>query len=249
MSTESTIQPLEPGRVVGDVLRAPFRPQTYRNLLYLAIMFPLGILYFNLVVAGFLTGLGLAVVLVGLPLLVLLLAVLVWFAGLERLLVGTLLDVEVPRTVTVTDGSIWARTKRLVTDVHTWKAVAHLLAEFVYGSFVFGVLASLVTTAGSFLLAPFYYGRAPVVAYGPFPTGEFTLDVLFGWDALLVGLTTTFRLGSWQIETLPGALLVAGVGVVLVFVTVQLVNGFAWLWGRFAGYMLTAPRYWTTPEW
>lgn len=249
MSTELSTPPREFGQLVRAALRAPLRLQTYRNLLYLALMFPLGILYFNLIVVGSLAGLGLVVVLVGVPLLVLLVAILVWFARLERFLVGTFLGADVPRPSPVVEGSIWTRTKHLIVDVHTWKAIGYLLAEFAYGSVVFGILLSFVATMGSLLLAPFYYTRAPVVVYGPFPTGEFTLDVLFGWDTLLVGLTTTFQLGSWQLETLVGALLVSGAGLVLGLITVQLINSFAAVWREFATYMLTAPRYWNMPEW
>src|SRR5699024_8292286 len=124
-----------------------------------------------------------------------------------------------------------------------------LLSEFIYGSIVFGLLSSLLASAGSFLFAPFYYTDASVVAYGPVPSGEFTLDVLFGWNNLLVGLTTTFQIGSWRIETLLGALLVAGLGVILLLLTFQLANTLAWAWGRYARVMLTTPRYWTAPSW
>lgn len=236
-------------RLFGRVLRAPMRLQTYRNLCYLGVMFPLGVGYFILLTVGFSTGVPLIIVLVGIPIIILLLALVVEIARLERFLVRVLLEVDVPTTSVETEHGLWTRTKRLVTNLGTWKAVAYLLSEFVYGSVVFGLLASLMATAGSLLLAPFYYQQAPIVAYGPIPLGEFTLDILFGWDNLLVGLTTTFRIGSWQIETLPGALLFAGLGIVLLLFSLQLVNALAWVWGRYARVMLTTPRYWSPLDW
>lgn len=241
MSTRSSSEPH--GNSLKRGLRAPLRGQTYRNLCYLVVMFPLGTSYFILLTVGFSLGLPLVVVLVGVPILVSLLVLAVGLAGFERRLVRVLLGNEIP-TADATDGGFWTRLKRLVIDYQTWKAIAYLLSEFVYGSVAFGLLGSVAATAGSFLLAPLYYTDAPVVAYGP-PPGEFTLDFLFGWDTLLVGLTTTFRLGSWQVETLPGALLVALSGLVLLFVLLQLGNALAWVWGRYARVMLRTPRYWS----
>ena len=249
MSTQTSPHSRGFSRLLSRILRSPLRLQTYRNLCYLAVMFPLGIGYFILLTVGFSTGIPLVIVIVGIPILLLLLVLVVALAGLERTLVRALLGVEFSATGVETEAGLWTRTKQLVTDLRTWKAVVYLLSEFIYGSIVFGLLSSLLASVGSFLFAPFYYTDAPVVAYGPVPSGEFTLDVLFGWNNLLVGLTTTFQIGSWRIETLPGALLVAGLGVILLLLTFQLANALAWAWGRYARVMLTTPRYWTVPDW
>lgn len=244
MSIQTPLQSSGPRGLLGRILYAPLRPQTYRNLCYLALMFPLGVAYFVLLSVGIPLGVGLVTVLVGIPILILMLALVVGLAGVERVLVGSLLDVEIPSSPSETRGR-WNRTKRLVTDVGTWKAVVYLLSEFVYGTFTVGLLGWLFATAGSFLLAPLYYSRASVVAFSPIPTRRFTLDLLFGWDNLLVGLTTTFRLGSWHVETLPGALLVAALGALLLLCSLQVLNALTRLWGRYARVMLTTPRYWT----
>lgn len=235
-------------RSLVRALRAPARDQTYRNLCYLLVMFPLSVGYFVLLTVGFSTGVPLIPVLVGVPIIVLTLVAVVEIARFERFLVRVLLGVHVSPSSVEPAGGLWSRTKALVFDLGTWKAVAYLLSEFVYSTVVIWLLASLSGTTASFLLAPLYYEHAPVVAYGTIPTTDFTLDVLFGWDDLLVGLTATFQLGSWQVETLPGALFFAGLGVVSLFFLFQLVNGFARIWGRYAAFMLTAPRYWTAPK-
>ena len=211
-------------------------------------MFPLGVCYFTVLTAGFFAAVPLLVVGVGLAVGLGCLALVVLLAGFERRLVRRLLAVDVPTPPPRVDAPLKERLALLVSARETWTALVYLLTEFVYGTVVFGVLTGVAATATSFLLAPFYYAAAPVTAYGPIPTTEFTLDVLFGWDSLLVGLTTTFGLGSWRIETLPGALLVAGLGVVLVVLLLLFANAAAHLWGRYARRMLTTPRYWTTPE-
>ena len=245
MATQSSSTSRDVSSALRSVIRGPVRPQTYRNLCYLGLMFPLGICYFTLLMVGFFTGVPLLIVGLGVPILLGLLVVVVELAGLERLLIHWLLDVDIPTPGAETDGTRWDRVKRLITDLRAGMAIVYLLSEFVYGTLVFGFISSLLATAVNFVLAPVYYTRAPVTAYGPIPTTEVTLDVLFGWDSLLVGLTTTFQLGSWQIETLPGALLVAAVGVILFVIVLQLANVFARLWGQYARRMLTVPRYWS----
>lgn len=225
--------------LLSRALGAPLRQQTYRNLCYLVLMFPLGIIYFNVLLAGLLTGVSLLVVLVGIPLLVLTLWLAVGFAELERRFVGILLGIDIASSDNLGAEDVTTRLKRLVVGRQTWTAVAYLLSEFVYGSVTFGLVSSLLATAGSFLLAPLYYQRAPVVAFGPIPSGEFSLDLLFGWDSLLVGLTTTFQLGSWEIATLPGALLVATLGFVILVGALHLCNALTSVWGRYARIMLS----------
>lgn len=229
------------------VLGSPLQFQTYKNLLYLTIMFPLGTVYFSIIMFGFFTGVPLLAIGIGLPIVLFLFGVVVELAILERHLVDTLLNVDIPTPDPDTDGSRWERAKRLVTASQTWKGVAYLLSEFVYGTIAFGVLASGITTSASFLLAPLYYQRAPVSAYWPLPSADFTLDILFGWDSLLVGLTATFRLGFWEIETLFGALLVSALGVILLWMSVLIGTVAAGLWAGYARRMLTTQRYWRAP--
>ena len=235
--------------MLAHALRAPTRPRTYRNLLYLLLQYPLGVGYFVLLTVGFSVGIPLLLVLLGAPILVLTLVASVWLAGFERLLVRRLLAVDVPPTEPRTEGSVRDRLVGLVTDLETWKAVGYLFTKFAFMVLTVGLLGSLFMTSVSFLFAPLYYTRAPVVAYVPFSVPDLTLDVLFGWDNLLIGLSTTLEVGSWSVGSLPGALLFAGLGVLGLLVAFPLANGFAWLWGRYARYMLTAPRYWSTPEW
>ena len=249
MTTPLTSNDAEPGPRFGTILRTPLHLQTYRNLAYLVLMFPLGILYFTLLTVGFLTGIPLILVGIGVPIVLAFFVIAVELARLERRLVHGLLGIDIPIPPIETDGSLWTRLKRLVTARQTWKAIVYLLSEFVYGSVVFGLRASAGATSLSFLLAPFYYTEAPVVAYRPIPTTEVTLNILFGWDSLLIGLTTTFQLGSWQINSLFGALLVAALGAGLLFVSLLFSNVVAQLWGQYAQRMLTTPRYWTTPNW
>lgn len=242
MSTQTSPDSRDVSQGLGRILRAPMRLQTYRNLCYLMMMFPLGFVYFMLLTVGLPTAIGLTIIIIGIPIFILLLALVIGLARFEQVLIRGLLRVDISTTAVESEHDHWNRVKHLVTGLRTWKAVAYLLSEFFYGSVVIALIGSLVPTVGSFLLAPLYYKQAPVIVYGPIPSDEFTLEFLFGWNNLLVGLATTFQLGSWQIETLPGALLVTGLGIILLLVLFQLTNALARIWGRYARVMLTTPR-------
>lgn len=244
MSLESRPHSITIGSLLTRTVSPLWSPRTYRGLLYLVLMFVLGNGYLNVLVVGTATAIPLVVGGVGVLLCGLLLVVAVELSRFERHLVSRLLDVDVPVTQSITEGSRWSRAKRFATDVRTWKAPLYLLTEFVYGTVAFTVVASLLVTAVSFLTAPLYYTHAAVAAYGPIPTRAFTLDVLFSWDSLLIGLNTTFRLGSWHVTTLPEALLFALLGGVFVWIALLLCNCLTALWGRYARRMLTIPRYW-----
>ncbi len=70
-------------------------PRTYLRTLYLFLAFPLGTIYFTVIVTGLSVGLGLAIVMVGF--LVLILTLLTWlvFARIERELAIHLLGAHI----------------------------------------------------------------------------------------------------------------------------------------------------------
>jgi hypothetical protein len=209
-------------------------------------MFPLGWIYFMVLTMGFSFGVGLSFVIVGIPLLVFTIVLSVGLAALERTLARVLLRVEIPTMSVDTDLTIWSWTKQLVTDRRTWAAVAYLMTEFFVGIVVFTLLSSLLVTGVSLLLTPLYYTHIPTGIYvGPAAVTEFTPQILFGWNDLLIGLKTTVRIDAFQIASISSALVVAVVGAVFLIISLQLFNCFAWLWGRYMRSMLTVPRYWT----
>lgn len=188
----------------------PARAQTYRNLAYLALAFPLGLAYFVALTTGFSLGIGLAITLFGVPILVATLAAATVFARAEAELANRLLGTDVmPRSLD-TSGGIVAATKRLVADAGTWLGVAYLLGKFVFGVVSFAALVSTFSLAGSLLVAPLTYSSSYYVgphlgtlSVGPFESGRLVVDA-FG-----------------------EALVVAGVGVVVGLVGLHLLNGLA----------------------
>ena len=187
------------------------RGQSYRNILYLALSFPLGLGYFIFLVTGLSVGVSLIIIWVGIPLLLLTLAGW-WVMGMfERQLVIRLLRVDVPTmSREKATGSAWARLKTHLRNPVTWKCLVYLFVEFPFGIAAISVLA---TTA--FLAA---LVAAPVVS---------------PW--------VDWSIGSWEIDTLGEAFIWPVPGLLAALILIHLMNGMAYVWARFARLMLGAP--------
>jgi signal transduction histidine kinase len=181
------------------------KPETYRNLGYDLLAFPLGIAYFVFLVTGLSVGAGLVVIWVGVP--ILLGMILAWRAlgaferGLHRSLLGV--DVAEPLTTFRGKGSLWVRTKGLLGDPVTWRTLAWLFLRFPAGIGAFVVTITLLATSIGLVAGP--------LAVTLFP------------DAVDAGADFTVDpdLAIWLLP----------VGILLLFATAHVVNGIAWLHG------------------
>lgn len=219
-------------------LAAPFRPQTYRNLLYLTLALPLGFAYVLFLSIGLSFGVALLVVVVGLPVLAVVVAVALGLAGLERWLSELLLGVEfAPRPAV--DGGVRERTKAVVTDLGTWTALVYLPVRFVVGVVSFVVVMNTLVTGVALLFVPFYYDQpglyVGLVADRPM---ELHPALYLGWDRLLVGIETVVTIDAWRVDTLGEALFVAAAGLAICLVGLHLLNLLARANGWVAGKLL-----------
>jgi len=186
------------------------RPQTYRNLLYLLLSFPLGTAYFVALTVGFSLGIGLAITWFGIPILLATLAGATVLATVEARLTNRLLGTSIPSRSPDTSGGITTAVKRLVTDARTWVDVGYLLGRFVFGVAAFVALVALLSLSLSLLAAPLTYSTA------------FYVDVQVG--TLTVG---PFENGRMAVDTFREALGAAAVGAVTTLVSLHLLNGLA----------------------
>ena len=199
-------------------------PQTYINIFYLLLAFPLGIAYFVFLVTGISVGASLIIIWVGVPILALVLAGSWAMCEFERMLAVSLLKEDIPRAIrgrlAVTDdqnlGSMerlmigtWRRLKSHLTNRLTWTGMLYLFLKFPLGigSFVMVVVSFAVT--GALLGAPFYY-----------------------WVDDGIDLVT------WQVDVVWEALILALAGIPLAFISLHLMKGAAFLSGRLARVML-----------
>jgi len=133
-------------RIFGPVLQS----RTYKNLLYLAISFPLGILYFVTMITGVSLSAGLAIILVGFLILALTLGLARIFGTLERGLTKALLGATFEPAPPVGRGL-----RAILTDRRSWTTVLFLVLSFPLG--VAGFVASMLLFASTIMMA------APVI--------------------------------------------------------------------------------------
>ena len=203
--------------------------RTYLRLFYLLLAFPLGTLYFVVIVTGMSTGFGLAIVIVGFPVLVLTLLCWLLFARIERELTTHLLGAQI-RTISTpapTAATTWQRLLRKLQDPLTWKSLAYLLVEFPFGILSFTLAVTLISVSVALALAPVLYVLATSL-YQQHPD----------WVQTGTGFPTVTIDGHFHASDFTSTLVVGVVGVGLGVVSTALLNGMGWLWARFAEFML-----------
>ena len=208
-----------------------FRRETYANLAYLLARFPLGIAYFTVLITGLSLGVGLVPMVVGIPILAGVLALGGYIGVVEAELLTRLRgrDVSItladPRKLSVTE-----YLKTLATTPRNYLLVAFGFASFVVGIPLFVAITVVFSLGFTLVATPFLYW-IPGVEY------EFT------------GLRGTIEVGSSSVDagsvvgasinTLPEALAVSAVGVVVCLAGLHAVNLSAWLLGGLTERLLT----------
>jgi hypothetical protein len=130
----------------------------YTTLTHHLLGLPLGTAYFIWFVTGLSLGLGLAITLIGIPILTLVLASVRPLVAAERRLANGLLGTEIPGAPLAPRGEGWlGRVKAYWTDGATWRGIACLLARFPFGTLTFSVAVAAYGAA-------LYLVAAPVVA-------------------------------------------------------------------------------------
>ncbi len=140
------------------------RPQTYLNLVYLFLTFPLGLTYFIILVTGISLGIGLLIIWVGFLILAAVLALSWAFTIFERQLAINLLRVQIQQrpSTTVPGETILHQLKRLVTNSQTWKGMLYLFLKFPLGTITFSVAVALLSLSFGLILAPLLYQYVPM---------------------------------------------------------------------------------------
>src|SRR5215471_11836080 len=120
---------------IESKFRILWEKQTYLNLLYLLVSFPLGICYIAFLFAGLASILSQTTVIIGVP--VLLLVIFIWWllARFERRLAMRWLHVEIgPMAPPRKEGlNRWERFRLHLTNAVTWKSLAYLFVRFPFG--------------------------------------------------------------------------------------------------------------------
>jgi hypothetical protein len=187
--------------------------ETYLNLIYLLLAFPLGTVYFTFLVTGLSLGIGTLIIWIGVPILLAVLAASWGLAMFERLLAEVLLREDIPPMSREEEAerSAWERLKAHLGNRVTWTSLLYLLLKFVVATIFFSVAVSVIATSVAMIIAPFIY------KLWDYPTW---------W-------------GVWKVDTLGEALIATVLGLVIVGpISLHITNFLAWVSGAFARVML-----------
>jgi signal transduction histidine kinase len=166
--------------VIARLQRELIDPRTYGRIGYLLVAGLLGVTEFVFLVVALSVGAGLAITLIGIPILIL--AVYAWggLAEGERRIIAALTGTVIPNPYRpVAEGaSRWARLRARLADPATWKDLTFLLLQFPFGLVSF-IVTVVVLSVGIHLVAlPLWYWAVP----GGVDDGIITVDQL--WEAL-----------------------------------------------------------------
>jgi hypothetical protein len=158
---DSTLSPTPAWR---SLLRPLITTRGYTALTHHLLGLPLGVLYFTWLVTGIATGLGLAITVIGIPVLTLVFATVRPLLAGERAMSNALLGTSIASAPLAPEGDGWfGQLKAYWTDSATWRGILYLLLRFPIGTATFTVAVATYAT-GLYLVA------APIVA--PFDTME-----------------------------------------------------------------------------
>jgi signal transduction histidine kinase len=210
MDTHMTLPPppaeLRSSGPAARALRAPFEARTWRETFHLLFNLPVGIATFVVIVTGFATGVGMAITLLGIPIVFATMYVSRWMASVERARADLLLGVDVhPAYRPDPPRDKWWRVHvARIADPATWIEVGYHLFMLPFGIVTFTVTLTLWATSFGMLFAPTWAWALP--------------------DSMWIGPEAH---PVWVLDTPAELALVSAAGLLLLFVTPWVVRAMA----------------------
>src|SRR5688572_15939739 len=132
--------------VIARLNRDLLDPRTYTRIGYLLLAGVLGIIEFVFLVTALSTGVGLAVTLVGIPILIGSVYAWGWMAGVERRIISALTGNHIASPYRpLPEGGWWVRLRARLGDPATWKDLTFLFLQFPFGLLSFIVALTVLS--------------------------------------------------------------------------------------------------------
>jgi uncharacterized membrane protein len=222
-------QALRPRRRLVQAERSPLAkffgvaldPRAYSALFYMVLAMATGIFYFTWVVTGLSLSAGFAILIIGVPFIILFFATVRALAFVEGKIVEAMLGVRMPRRpqAVATEGSIWQRIGAMFTDPRSWSTLFYMLLMLPLGIVYFCIVTIGTSFALGLVVAPFVH------LFGGDGTGiQFVNDGIQIWSAPVWSLPLLFVLG-----------------ILLLFVMLHIARGIGQLHGQLAKHLLVKP--------
>lgn len=127
--------------LAGQFFGVAADPRAWTALFYMLLSLATGIVYFTVVVTGVSTSVGMAMLIIGIPVVILFVGIVRLLSLVEGRLVETMLGERMPRRpLYVGRGQPWLeRIGAMFTDPRTWSAMLYMLLMMPLGSIYFTV--------------------------------------------------------------------------------------------------------------
>ena len=202
-----------PGRFFGVIAD----PRTYGALFYMLLALATGIFYFTWVVTGVSMSAGLAVLIIGIPFVILYFGSVRLLSLVEGRIVEVMLGERMPRRPLYSErGKPWLqRIGAMFTDPRTWSTQLYFLLMLPLGIAYFSIVVTLLSVSVAFI-------ASPILVWIGMGHGGLWLD----------DVQITAQVDWWALP-----LLFVG-GVLLLFGTLHLARGVGRLHGLLAKHLL-----------
>jgi hypothetical protein len=183
--------------------------------------------------------------LIGLPILAATLGGVVLVAAAERVMARRLLGADIPPPSWGLSEASRLRDQVLtvLTTPVLWGSLIFVLSKLAVGVAAFTIIVVVLSLGLSLLGAPLYYDMpgASVGLFLPEPIRR-ELSLVIPWDQFEVGISFIVRLTSWEVSTLPGALLLSMLGAFVLLIGLNVLTGGGWICARWAELTLSPGR-------
>jgi signal transduction histidine kinase len=197
--------------VIARLNRDLVDPRTYGRIAYLLVAGCLGICEFIVLVTGISLGVGLAVTLIGIPILVGCVYLWGWLADIERRTIGALTgNVIASPYRPLPESGWWERLRARLADPATWKDLVFLFLQFPFGLLSFIVATTVLGVGAGCLTLALWYWAIP--------------------DGVDMGIA--------EVDTLPEALAFAPLGAALLLVGIPALGALGRFYGAYAQVLL-----------
>ena len=210
------VRPQPEKSIIAKFFGIAVDPRAYAAMFYMVLAMATGIFYFTWVVTGLSLSAGFAILIIGIPFIILFFATVRALSFVEGKIVEAMLGVRMPRRPwnVDRDKSIWQRIGAMFTDPRTWSTLFYMLLMLPLGILYFCIVTIGLSLALGSIAAPFLH------LFGA-PGGIITMD---GTDLLT---TSPF----WM------PLIFIG-GVLLLFGVMHIAKGVGYLHGQLAKHLL-----------
>ena len=149
-------RPAERKSALGRFFGVAADPRAYASLFYMVLALATGVFYFTWVVTGLAMSAGFAILIIGIPFLILFFGSIRVLSLVEGRLVEVMLGERMPRRplYSARGRSIWQRIGDMFTDPRSWSTLLYMLLMLPLGIVYFTLAVALVSVGVSFLLSP-----------------------------------------------------------------------------------------------